>query len=87
MPENRPENLRFQRWGFLYALKWEGGGAIAENEQKEERGMGVLPQRSKPYHLQRTLPQVRERLQAEFPGGGRVMPKLQIQTKKGAETT
>lgn len=37
MPENRPENLRFQRWGFLYALKREGGGAIVPRMSKKRK--------------------------------------------------
>ena len=50
----------------------------AAHEQIKKAGMVVLPERPGTQSVQHTLPPLRPRLQAEFPGGCRYLPALSV---------
>src|SRR5690606_31925687 len=53
-------------------------------EQRKTPGMVVLPQPQKPHRLQRALPELHPRLQAELPGNRCPLPPLLVQTVEAA---
>ena len=82
-PEN--DTGRLQKI-HLSVREGERSGFHAKNEQKAQAGMAVFLKSPEPYDIQSVLPEMRLRLQAEFPGRRDGLPALFVQTchqKKG----
>ncbi len=56
----------------------------ATHEQEAAAGMVFFPQPPQPYHLQRPMPGLYPRLQAEFPGNRGTLPPVLFQTLETA---
>ena len=67
---------------YLSVRDGERNGFHAENEQKAQAGMAVFLKLPESYDIQSALPEMRLRLQAEFPGRRDGLSTLSIQASK-----
>ena len=79
-PKMTPGIYRFTAYPATPQETAERSVTHATHEQEAAAGMVFLPQPPQPYHLQRPMPGLYPRLQAEFPGYRGTLPPVLLQT-------